>query len=377
MISRQSSTSFFNNFLFCESCLKAVKPEEVISSFSEGFFGLTSFLYALLYTSTGLSILQFSAIDSSKFLCVVLQGIHRAIAVEAMTPSSLLSILDFIHPNSIKTLLPLLLPHLPALASSGILASPTFERLVRLLPTSRGSLVEYAARHAMIRSLPIENKRTIIVESAHPYPHNANIIESWDFPGANEIVIEFDPKSATERGCDILEIYTNSRRERGDLLASLHGGSRNECWRQRISTAADHITFRFVSDRSVNDWGYKATIRATFSTIIPFSSPPFEWDLYRELIKVFGKKLPNCPDWKLMERGGEPQCVKELLPGIQNESEVPVKFAILLGKLKGSKLTQGQVRELITAPDGCILGTEEERNEQRQRVTELLERLTN
>jgi hypothetical protein len=376
VISHPNSPSLFAEFAFCSGCLAALEEDEVITIFSEGFYGLTTFLYAIIYTERGRSILRISADGSPAFLSAVLHGIHSAIAAKKMTQSALLPILELIRPGTFEALFPLCLPHLPALARSPILSRPTLERLEPLLRSPPGDLQEYARQHKEERDHPVQTERVVVAESVHPYPHNADVVKSWDFPGAREIRIEFDPKSATERGCDILEIFTNPRRDAADSLGSFHGRAQGECWRKPISTSAQHITFRFRSDGSVNDWGYKATIRAIFTAKLPFSSPPFSWDVNHELKKLFGKQLPKCPEFKLIADGpgGVKRMINEFLPGIREENQVPETFLHLANLVKG-KLTQEQLRDFITAPEGCVPCDEEGRHEQEVRVRPILARL--
>jgi hypothetical protein len=57
--------------------------------------------------------------------------------------------------------------------------------------------------------------------------------------------------------------------------------------------------FYFHSDSSVNDWGYGATITATFDNSLPFSSPPFAFALTQELLNLFDEVPPVVREYEI------------------------------------------------------------------------------
>jgi len=56
------------------------------------------------------------------------------------------------------------------------------------------------------RSMPLE------LESRHPYTNNVEQYEAIAFPGARRLIVKFDPKSSSEKGCDFVRFYRDESR---------------------------------------------------------------------------------------------------------------------------------------------------------------------
>jgi hypothetical protein len=258
-------------------------------------------------------------------------------------------------------LLPLLMGFLHTLSQSAVLWALTFERVgvfVRFLWefTRKGdAFQQYATAHAHERTRPVATEQTEVVESGHPYHHNLDTIKTWDFPGAREVRITFDSRSATEHNCDYLRIYRDPRRRDQDLLVQLTGPSGSGCWNTAIATTSTQITFYFHSDGSVNDWGYKATITASYVNSLPFSSPPFAFDLMNELLGWFDAGLPVSRNYQIPEsafgnsEGRESKWSKvrdrlcQFLPGLSSFEMLPDSISELFDCLDSERPRLGEL----------------------------------
>jgi hypothetical protein len=344
------------------------------SIFSSGFYKLFAFVSAVLYSDLGWSLLNQAA--ESPFFCVpflgsLLSALHNGISIGAMSHSALLPILELfgnlpISP-ALESLLPLCISFLPHLVESAVLWAPTLERLLTIIDHLRRStpfdaLKRFAAAHDRERQRRHSLTRTRVLESSHPYKHNQDEVTVVEFLGAQELSISFDTHCATERGCDYLEVFTDRRRRDQDRLERLTGSSREPCWRKVLQTKSPVVVFRFYSDGSVNDWGYKVTIKATLPQPIPFSSPPFGIDVSNELICFFESRMPTCADYRLPEEAlnftEEAKTQKQnehflsVLPGIGSVRELPPSVRNLLAFLKVNSLglSNRDILALATTP---------------------------
>lgn len=107
----------------------------------------------------------------------------------------------------------------------------------------------------------------VIVESVHPYPHNANTFLGIQVDHAISYEITFDSRSKTESGCDYIVFYKNDQHSEIWGESKYTGGegssSRNfpgTDGRPPLIIPATHFVLHFRSDGSCNDWGYKIQI---------------------------------------------------------------------------------------------------------------------
>jgi hypothetical protein len=100
----------------------------------------------------------------------------------------------------------------------------------------------------------------VVVESAHPYTNNMNLDETYSFPGAVRLIVEFDPQCKTEARYDILRFYTEPGHSHGVFEQS---GAQN--W-NTVEVEGDTLYVHFVSDGSNVEWGYKFTITPVYKT---------------------------------------------------------------------------------------------------------------
>ncbi|XP_069470819.1 zinc finger ZZ-type and EF-hand domain-containing protein 1 isoform X2 [Ambystoma mexicanum] len=96
-----------------------------------------------------------------------------------------------------------------------------------------------------------------IRESPHPYNNNTNFEDKVHIPGAIYLSIKFDPQCNTEDGCDELQISSTR-----DFLQDRHIFSGSPQKWTDFELPGDTLYYRFTSDVSNTEWGYKFTVTA-------------------------------------------------------------------------------------------------------------------
>ncbi|XP_036379295.1 zinc finger ZZ-type and EF-hand domain-containing protein 1 isoform X2 [Megalops cyprinoides] len=94
-----------------------------------------------------------------------------------------------------------------------------------------------------------------IRESKHPYDNNTNFEDKVHIPGAIYLSIKFDSRCYTEEGCDELLMASSS-----DFLQDLHNFSGSPQKWTDFEIPGDTLYYRFISDMSNTEWGYKFTV---------------------------------------------------------------------------------------------------------------------
>uniref|UniRef100_A0A8D0GHU4 Zinc finger ZZ-type and EF-hand domain containing 1 n=1 Tax=Sphenodon punctatus TaxID=8508 RepID=A0A8D0GHU4_SPHPU len=94
-------------------------------------------------------------------------------------------------------------------------------------------------------------------ESKHPYNNNTNFEDKVHIPGAIYLSIKFDPQCNTEEGCDELLMSSSNdfQHDRHSFSGLLHK------WTD-FELPGDTLYYRFTSDMSNTEWGYKFTVTA-------------------------------------------------------------------------------------------------------------------
>ncbi|XP_034034875.1 zinc finger ZZ-type and EF-hand domain-containing protein 1 [Thalassophryne amazonica] len=92
-------------------------------------------------------------------------------------------------------------------------------------------------------------------ESKHPYENNTNFEDKVHIPGAIYLSVKFDPCCYTEEGCDELTMSSSS-----DFLQDLHNFSGSPQKWCDFEIPGDTLYYRFMSDMSNTEWGYKFTV---------------------------------------------------------------------------------------------------------------------
>uniref|UniRef100_H9G4F0 Uncharacterized protein n=1 Tax=Anolis carolinensis TaxID=28377 RepID=H9G4F0_ANOCA len=94
-------------------------------------------------------------------------------------------------------------------------------------------------------------------ESQHPYNNNTNFEDKVHIPGAIYLSVKFDPQCNTEEGCDELVVSSS-----GDFAHDRHTFSGPPHKWADFELPGDTLHYRFTSDMSNTEWGYKFTVTA-------------------------------------------------------------------------------------------------------------------
>ncbi|XP_026183286.1 zinc finger ZZ-type and EF-hand domain-containing protein 1 isoform X3 [Mastacembelus armatus] len=94
-----------------------------------------------------------------------------------------------------------------------------------------------------------------VIESKHPYDNNTNFEDKVHIPGAIYLSIKFDSRCYTEEGCDELIMSSSS-----DFLQDVHNFSGSPQKWSDFEIPGDTLYYRFMSDMSNTEWGYKFTV---------------------------------------------------------------------------------------------------------------------
>lgn len=111
------------------------------------------------------------------------------------------------------------------------------------------------------RATPLE------LESGHPYSNNEERFEEVAFPGAKRLVVRFDPRSSTEKGCDFVRFYKDESRSAYWGVAQYTGSKDGSAalWPgvgacPPLVISSDRCVLYFHSDGSVVDWGFRCWV---------------------------------------------------------------------------------------------------------------------
>lgn len=94
-------------------------------------------------------------------------------------------------------------------------------------------------------------------ESKHPYNNNTSFEDKVHIPGAIYLSIKFDPQCNTEEGCDELAMASSS-----DFQQDRHNFSGSQQKWKDFELPGDTLYYRFTSDMSNTEWGYRFTVTA-------------------------------------------------------------------------------------------------------------------
>ncbi|KAG5844359.1 hypothetical protein ANANG_G00161670 [Anguilla anguilla] len=92
-------------------------------------------------------------------------------------------------------------------------------------------------------------------ESKHPYDNNTTFEDKVHIPGAIYLSVKFDSRCYTEEGCDELQMASS-----GDFLQDQHNFSGSPQKWTDFEIPGDTLHYRFISDMSNTEWGYKFTV---------------------------------------------------------------------------------------------------------------------
>lgn len=101
-----------------------------------------------------------------------------------------------------------------------------------------------------------EIPKAIVQESPHPYPDNYSDTKTIRLPGAEALIVTFDPRSSTERRHDALVI-----KDGGGAAIAVRSGRDAQDWAHDVRVVGDELTWTFKSDGSVSGWGFMFTVQ--------------------------------------------------------------------------------------------------------------------
>ena len=297
---KHGPSSLFDTTDKCFTLLQGLEYKEISNLFSTGFHDIFTFVILFLVQPMQ-KILDYLAENSdteypflSNIIFTVLRGIFVKKVFSPVISLPLLVCITNCSKSSLPTLVPLLVPLIEKILElnqceqwTNIILKLT-STLIQY--TSSKDLQDFADTHIALRDQPHYIIQQKIDETPHPYENDMKLTRHYDFPGAQEITIEFDPKTYTEPGCDTLQIFSDPEMK-NELTQKMSG--RHPKWGS-ITTKSHHLTFHFCSDGSVTEWGYRAIITAKFIATRYFCSPNSYFDLsysISEMLFSFAKSI--------------------------------------------------------------------------------------
>ncbi|XP_054256531.1 E3 ubiquitin-protein ligase HERC2 isoform X4 [Indicator indicator] len=99
------------------------------------------------------------------------------------------------------------------------------------------------------------SSQPVVVESSHPYTDDTSSSGTVKIPGAEGLRVEFDRQCSTERRHDPLTIMDGVNR-----IVSVRSGREWSDWSSELRIPGDELKWKFISDGSVNGWGWRFTV---------------------------------------------------------------------------------------------------------------------
>ncbi|XP_075446685.1 E3 ubiquitin-protein ligase HERC2 isoform X3 [Ascaphus truei] len=99
------------------------------------------------------------------------------------------------------------------------------------------------------------SSQPVVVESSHPYTDDTCTSGTVKIPGAEGLRVEFDRQCSTERRHDPLAIMDGANR-----IVSVRSGREWSDWSSELRIPGDELKWKFISDGSVNGWGWRLTV---------------------------------------------------------------------------------------------------------------------
>ncbi|XP_040349847.1 E3 ubiquitin-protein ligase HERC2 [Herpailurus yagouaroundi] len=99
------------------------------------------------------------------------------------------------------------------------------------------------------------SSQPVVVESSHPYTDDTSSSGTVKIPGAEGLRVEFDRQCSTERRHDPLTVMDGVNR-----IVSVRSGREWSDWSSELRIPGDELKWKFISDGSVNGWGWRFTV---------------------------------------------------------------------------------------------------------------------
>ncbi|XP_038616113.1 E3 ubiquitin-protein ligase HERC2 [Tachyglossus aculeatus] len=180
------------------------------------------------------------------------------------------------------------------------------------------------------------SSQPVVVESSHPYTDDTSTSGTVKIPGAEGLRVEFDRQCSTERRHDPLTVMDGVNR-----IVSVRSGREWSDWSSELRIPGDELKWKFISDGSVNGWGWRFTVYP----IMPAAGPK---DLLSD------RCILSCPSMDLVT------CLLDFRLNLtSNRSIVPRLAASLAACAQLSALAAGhrmwalqRLRKLLTTEFG-------------------------
>ncbi|CAD6227584.1 GSCOCG00001264001-RA-CDS [Cotesia congregata] len=109
-----------------------------------------------------------------------------------------------------------------------------------------------------------KSPQPVVQETPHPYIDDTTLTGHVKIPGAEALRVEFDRQCSTERRHDPLTIMDGAGR-----VVAIRSG-REWCeWETELRVQGDELYWRFMSDGSVNGWGWRFTVHPIVAILAP------------------------------------------------------------------------------------------------------------
>ncbi|GAB0100562.1 Probable E3 ubiquitin-protein ligase HERC2 [Sergentomyia squamirostris] len=99
--------------------------------------------------------------------------------------------------------------------------------------------------------------KPVVQETCHPYVDDVTLVGHVKIPGAEALRIEFDSQCSTEKRNDPLVIMDGFCR-----VVATRSGREYAQWAPEIRIPGDEMRWKFISDSSVNGWGWRFWVHA-------------------------------------------------------------------------------------------------------------------
>ncbi|CAN0121298.1 unnamed protein product, partial [Heterosigma akashiwo] len=117
----------------------------------------------------------------------------------------------------------------------------------------------------------MEKKQTIVETRKHPYENNDDYGGEVEISGASKLKITWDPNTRCEMNYDYLKLYKNEEGPPENQIKSSPNstdgkwtGTTPDCWPSFELTGVNKIVWKWRTDSSNVDWGFRMIIEPTF-----------------------------------------------------------------------------------------------------------------
>jgi hypothetical protein len=124
-------------------------------------------------------------------------------------------------------------------------------------------------------------------ESSHPHLVGTTLASAISFQGAKELIIKFDARCYLVPGNAVLVLET---------VSGLELGRFDDNFPKSLRVASDSLTWKFVSDRSYPEWGFRFTVTPVYDRRHPEASK-----LQQKTQRLLEIALATNDDWSMKQ----------------------------------------------------------------------------